>query len=163
MTTSCSPTCNDGIREGSEECDTDGGDGCDTNCDIIEGWACDITNSEGLSTCTEICGDGLVVGSEGCDYGASTTDIDLIEGCANCQVKANFTCDTDPSNSPPHTASCTPGCPDGKRQGSEECDTNGADGCDANCDIIDGWCCEEDDNGLSTCNPICGDGLIIGD
>ena len=55
---------------------------------------------------------------------------------------------------------------------SEECDTGegdysdpastdtDADGC-LDCAVVDGWFCEENvPNGLSTCNPICGDGLI---
>jgi len=62
------PICGDGLINTSigEQCDdanTNPGDGCDSSCQIEDGWTC----SGEPSVCSEICGDSLVVGSEQCD------------------------------------------------------------------------------------------------
>ena len=54
-------------------------------------------------------------------------------------------------------------CGNGVVDPSEECDDGNRDvddGCSANCRVEEGWLC---DGAPSTCVPICGDGLAVGD
>lgn len=158
----CSATCrlescgNGSVDEG-EECD-DGAnglpdDGCTDDCR------------------TPRCGDGFVQPNEGeaCDdMNADNTD-DCVAGCASASCGDGFTwadneaCD---DGNDVDTDACLTGCiaatcGDGQvRTNFEECDDGGdvpGDGCDEQCEVEDGWSC--DDGG---CTSTCGDGITVG-
>ena len=126
-------------------------DGCDA-CTIEEGWCCENND------CSPVCGDGKVVGDEKCDYGSGPVDSDTAAGCVNCQVASGFAC--------PSANDCNPVPGDGAVHGSEECDDNNTavnDGCDATGLVEEGWTCTREEGALSTCEAICGDGLLKDD
>ena len=73
------PMCNNGIREGTEECD-DGnmtpGDGCENNCTLTP--ACGNGKREG----TELCDDGNRTAGDGCETDCmSFTNTATVKGC----------------------------------------------------------------------------------
>ena len=74
----CTPVCGDGIRivwrEGCDDNNTRGGDGCDASCDVERGYVCMGGDLSTPDTCSAVCGDGLVVATEVCDDG------NLVEG-----------------------------------------------------------------------------------
>ena len=137
----CRPTgCGNGVTTGTETCD-DGnamnGDGCDNNCTVT---GC----GNGVTTGTETCDDGDTMGGDGCS--------------ATCAPEAGYTC----TAAVPSV--CTATCGDGIiAVGAETCDQGmgnqtPGDGCSAACAIETGWACT---GAVSTCAPICGDGMII--
>ncbi|MFC1800811.1 hypothetical protein ACFLYT_02015 [Nanoarchaeota archaeon] len=84
------PHCGDGnVDFLSEDCDDYGnedGDGCDSNCEVEDGWICDYDEP---SDCEEDCGDSIVIGDEECDDG-NTDDGD---GCNwMCEIEGSSTC-----------------------------------------------------------------------
>ncbi|MCC6622323.1 MAG: DUF4215 domain-containing protein [Deltaproteobacteria bacterium] len=130
-TSSCSPTCGDGLvrspevcddgkecadgtpcsadaecvgQSGDQLCQARGADGCTSACALETGWVCPVQGGN----CTAICGDGLRLGTEACD----------------------------------------------------DDDNDDGDGCDSGCKIETGWSCSGTLGGLSGCTPICGDGLV---
>ncbi len=131
-------SCGDGKVDPGEACD-DGNsdllDGCDSNCQIEEGWECD---GQSPSTCSEFCGDSLVVGSEHCDetnlQGATCVDLGFERGTLACSPDCEF-----------DFSGCST-CGDGKVETGEECDDGndlGGDGCAEDC----------------TLEPVCGNGI----
>ena len=137
---SCStPSCGDGVTNGSEECDD--GDADDTD-------AC-------LSSCElAACGDGVIQqGFEACDDGDTMSG----NGCSmTCTIEPGFACAGAPSV-------CAAGCGDGTKAGVEGCDDGnqaGGDGCDAMCMVESGYACSG--SAPSMCLSVCGDGIEIG-
>ncbi len=127
--------CGDGvIRAPIEQCDdgnTRDGDGCDHNCQIESGWACD-------PFCHE-CGNGILEASETCDDGNTNAG----DGCdSHCQIETKFDC----ANVPGAATVCVPACGDGIVQFSnfgEQCDDGNnvdGDGC-TDCAVDAGWVC----------------------
>ena len=84
----CVEECNDTYITRSEECEdknTDDLDGCDSTCQLEEGWTHQVTDpgdGTDLSVFTPICGDDRRVSAEVCDDGDTADNI----GCtADCQ------------------------------------------------------------------------------
>ncbi|MCA9554118.1 MAG: DUF4215 domain-containing protein, partial [Myxococcales bacterium] len=103
------------------------------------------------------CGDGLIQASEACDdEGTSGGD-----GCDEaCQVESGYVCVGEPSSCAVDCPSGCEHCGDGVIDADEGCDDGGArssDGCNAACQIEDGWTCSGEP---STCQPTCGDGTL---
>ncbi|MBN2725261.1 MAG: DUF4215 domain-containing protein, partial [Deltaproteobacteria bacterium] len=167
----CQEGCGDGLIRGIEalegHCD-DGNelssDGCSATCIIETGWLCDTSNTEVPSPCVPDCGDTIRVGPEDdpgrCDDGNTTPG----DGCNGaCYVEVGWIC-----NSAEPTV-CLPDCGDGRSRGFEQtagfCDDGNnipGDGCDENCVVETGWGCTTGNYDLpSSCNPTCGDGLIV--
>ncbi len=127
--------CGDGNVQGSEACD-DGngssGDGCSSGCTVEIGWSC----SGNPSACEPVCGDGLIVGGEECDgsnlNGESCTTLGFTAGALSC----GWSCSLD-------TSGCTSAtCGNGTLDSNEECEdgnTTPFDGCDAACQVEDGY------------------------
>ncbi len=163
--------CGDGLVRGSEVCDpslapnTVDGDGCSATCTIEAGWSC------GAMQCVTIPGDGLVVGAEECDDG----NIQGSDGCtSDGVVEVGWSCVT--PGSP-----CTALCGDGLTMGDEVCETSyvlnwvtyPVPCCNAGCSgIVPGWSATLHSDGggnamshtlYTTCSPICGDGVLLGD
>jgi large repetitive protein len=75
----CYEICGDNINPSqidgnADDCDDNNnadGDGCNTNCEIEEGYYCYGGSSSTPDGCYEICGDGLVEGNFDCDDGNS--------------------------------------------------------------------------------------------
>ncbi len=156
--TDCSASsCGDGVVDTGEACDdgnTDGGDGCSSDCgsdetcgngvvDTHVGEVCDDGNTEDGDGCSadcrssEMCGNGVVdsqVG-EACDDGDDNDD-DTPDACrTNCQA---------------------PGCGDGVVDSGEICDdgnTQSGDGCSSDCQS-DETC----GNGIVDVSEDCDDG-----
>lgn len=73
----------------------------------------------GEATCSSKCGDGVIVGGEECDVlGHVDDEVSRKAGCSNCIA--------------------VPYCPNGKREGKEECD--GEAWCDETCHFTDSKC-----------------------
>ena len=77
----------------AEECDDgnlENGDGCDSNCQIEDGWICTVLDEEvSMISACQVCGNSLVEGYEQCDDG----NTDAGDGCnPTCVIEANFTC-----------------------------------------------------------------------
>jgi cysteine-rich repeat protein len=91
----CTTTCGDGIKAGSEQCDSGQinglGRGCSANCTILSGAVC-TTDSVTQSSVCRLCGNGLVDPGELCD------DAKLPGGCAdNCShVHTGWHCSSKP-------------------------------------------------------------------
>jgi hypothetical protein len=158
-------TCDEGLGTGVRK-------GCKADCTGNEtGWDCFGYQTLKM-TCTPKCGDGLLVGDftggiDSCDEGASSTNPGCTTDCKG--AKTGFSC------SPTSTAptSCTPICGDGFHLGtfvanSDKCDEGlgiGVNkGCKSDCTgSILGWNCNGYPILKMTCEPICGDGLHVGD
>ena len=148
---SCTAICGDGLKLGAEACD-DGNllpdDGCSATCTVESGYTC---TGQGPGSCTDI---------NECTAG---TPCDANATCDNTPGDFTCTCDAGFSGTGVGAGSCTPVCGDGMIVAGEACDdsnTDNMDGCDATCQIEDGWTCM---NTPSDCSEICGDGLIVGD
>lgn len=156
------PYCGDGVTDTGESCD-DGplnddelADACRTNCALAE------------------CGDGTVDAGEECDLGLGNSDVaadTCRTTCVNPYCGDNVTdggeaCDD--GNNDDHDA-CLGDCLAANVCGdgitnllAETCDDGGTtpgDGCSASCTVEVGWTCEPLGGG---CEPICGDGLLLG-
>jgi len=146
------PSCGDGNRSISEDCDdgnTNSTDGCTSDCTIEEGFVCDVPQG-GLSICTR-CGDGVREGIETCDDNNTMNG----DGCsAICQLEEGFDCNTTVD---PTVCSF---CGDGITELYEECDDNNtmhSDGCNSACYIEEGFICNS--SLTPTLCSMCGDGL----
>ncbi|MBU1218553.1 hypothetical protein KKF34_04020 [Myxococcota bacterium] len=156
--TDCSiPACGDGIRDPnnpftgtSEGCDTGAlglDDGCDDNCQVVNGWLCEEATPTSPSVCIPGCGDGNVVGVElnpdRCDDGGFVPG----DGCsADCRVEPGYVC---VSNPPGATSVCSD---------INEC-TEGTHTCDTNAS-----CINNTGSFTCTCNPgYSGDGYTCVD
>jgi cysteine-rich repeat protein len=100
--------CGNGVVEGSEECDGNGGPPCDASCQRVPS-----------------CGDGFTDAPETCD------DANMInaDGCTACALNPGYLCAGSPSV-------CAPICGDNMKIGAEQCDdgnTAVGDGCDSAC------------------------------
>ncbi len=140
--------CGNGVITDKEQCDdgnTQSGDGCDSTCQIEDGWACP---APGVHCIARQCGDGLVIGLEQCDDG-NTADGD---GCsASCKLEPGWACTTTSGKSVCHQTVCG----DGKQEGFEQCDDGNLipyDGCSPTCT-------HEPSCANGQCTPVCGDGL----
>jgi fibro-slime domain-containing protein len=106
-----------------------GGDGCDAECELEEGFVC---RAPGAACERTACGDRIVEGTEECDDG----NLEIGDGCTPF-------CRREPS--------CTGGvcvavCGDEAVFAPEECDDGNVrdgDGCSASCRIEPGYACEE--------------------
>ena len=177
----CTSTCGDGIRAGSEQCDqgnVTNGDGCSsTMCQIEAGFTC----AGSSSVCTSTCGDGIRAGSEQCDQGNVTNG----DGCSSvCTVEPGFQCVGSPSvcidinecmtnnggcsSNPPVTLSDTPGraqcgaCPSGYTGNGitctdvNECQTNnGGCGTGSCANTLGGYSCTAPTNDALTPSVYC--------
>lgn len=125
--------CGDKFRAPDEQCDDGpgtlqapgtpaGGDGCDIDCTVEDGWVC----PPGLG-CLPDCGDGVLTGGEQCDSPDTTA-------CVNCQLKKGFDCGaggTDPT-------CVTAVCGNGTKQAGEGCDDGNkvaGDSCGPTCQV----------------------------
>ena len=151
--------CGDGVINTGEECD-DGNsadaDGCSPACAIEPGWSC----TDEPSVCVETCGDGvldLATGEE-CEDGNLTPG----DGCtAGCKIEDGWDCDNDPLPS-----ACFAVCGDEiivpSKEGCDDGDTDGTSGCNGACSqAVLGWECDPVTGGKDSCNPICGDTLVV--
>jgi fibro-slime domain-containing protein len=183
----CQTNCGDGIRAGSEECDS--GPGMPST-----GYGVCLNN------CTiQFCGDGVKNGTEACDngtngtlYSSSNPPVGCAPGCtlpAYCgddvvQPGFNEQCDLGTSKNTGAYGGCTnkcqlgPYCGDGTVQAPETCDTpgqfttyaNGPGKCNYNCQAAP-YCGDGIRNGTEVCDgtancnsscslsPYCGDGI----
>lgn len=173
LLTPCHPICGDGLRLGAEECDdnnTVSGDGCGPDCKVELGWFCKRA-ADGGEVCLNTCLNGIIDPGEECDD-ANTFHND---GCANCIVELGWKCETilNRATSTSSGSYCFPVCGDGFRiefgSMAEQCDDGNSlagDGCDPNCRIEPGWTCRSQASEVNTtalrCEPICGDGLLVG-
>jgi fibro-slime domain-containing protein len=155
----CVPTasCGDGMISGTETCDDHNavaGDGCDANCQLEAGWACPTVGA----TCrASACGDGVIAGAETCEDGNPTPTSG--DGCSErCQLESaaegGWVCAT------PGQPCVRSVCPNGIREGSEQCD-------DGNHDMGDGCTpfCKREPSCPTTggaCSSSCGDGIRLG-
>jgi len=148
--------CGDGIVRQNEACD-DGnsfvGDGCSETCRLEVGYECEGSPSN----CSPVfCSDGRVEGTEGCDDGNAVSG----DGCSeNCQLEPSCS-DT----------GCASRCGDGIIV-AEECDDGNrlnGDGCSSSCAQEPGWMCRSVPSSvitsmsLSSCQSVCGDGIVVG-
>ncbi|MFO0593098.1 MAG: EGF domain-containing protein [Polyangiaceae bacterium] len=128
--TSSGAVCGDGILEAPETCDDTGttsGDGCSEDCQEEPGWRC---FGAGLSSCSEI--DECETMEDNC--AADATCFNTF-GAFYCVCNAGFSGDG---------TTCTPGCGDGVKSATENCDDNNflaGDGCSPSCTIEPGWIC----------------------
>ena len=89
VTSGCSTTCGDGIKAGTEECDTNGtvGHGCNADCTLQSDAVC-VEDEDLLSHC-RLCGNALREEGEVCDAGSG----DAALGCQDCsEVTAGWSC-----------------------------------------------------------------------
>jgi fibro-slime domain-containing protein len=179
----CHTTCGDGVRAGTEECDTGPG---------MPATGYDVC----LNNCTfQFCGDGITNGSEQCDTRSNST-LYGTTGCApgcvfppKCgdgivQAGFNEQCDKGGANADGVYGGCTttcqlgPYCGDGTVSNNEQCDTpgnfttygSGPNQCNYNCQYAP-YCGDHVRNGTEICDgstgcnascqfdPFCGDGL----
>lgn len=167
--------CGDGTRAAPvEECDDgdlDSNDGCDSACQLEDGFSCTTAVP---NICTTVCGDGIIRGTEQCDILNRTTNTALCDmattaGTQRCtdavcgdgytNSARSETCDSNglqsstcdyyvyPVTSIMHASSCTSAaCGDGYVNTTlgETCDdgnTTPNDGCDAACHRQAGYTC----------------------
>jgi cysteine-rich repeat protein len=154
--------CGDGINEGKTACD-DGnkvsGDGCDSTCNIEDGWFCFGGCLTAPDTCVDYCGDGRVVvrnSPDYCDDGNNNPG----DGCFNCKVEKGWSCC---GGSPTSPDVCHEICGDGLKLSGNQCDdhnTVSGDGCDEHCNIELGWKCTLNPlTGWDKCWSVCEDGI----
>jgi cysteine-rich repeat protein len=130
--TNCHAKCGDGNVFPPEQCDSV--TGCNANCTVANGYACNSKNN----TCAPICGDGLVIYPEQCDHGDSR--IRMLTGCNwNCTITTGYACG--PNNI------CSPICGDGLVFPPEQCDN--VVGCTL-CRASKGYKCED-----NVCTTVC--------
>ena len=130
-------SCGDGFVATGEECD-DGdrlaGDGCSFLCRVEPGFDC-----SGAAGCRRTrCGDGIVEAEEQCDDGGALCTGGTAGGMACVSEEALATC----------------------LGGGGTCAAGGGDGCAADCELEDGWKCEQP--GVPCEETSCGDGLVEG-
>ncbi|MDP2692044.1 MAG: hypothetical protein Q8O88_00210 [bacterium] len=174
--------CGDNILDtAQEDCDYNpdpmdpNGDGCDTSCNVQDGYTCGNFGVNGSYTCLFHCGSDA--DSDG-DYRDVALDIN---GDGSIDVSEN--CDSGPENGSrciPKTYGsdctwCTSSCEirtvagsrcgdgsiDKNNEGCDDGNTSGGDGCNGACNIDTGWEC----SGVkySKCKPINGDGICTTD
>src|SRR5512133_489402 len=102
-----------------------------------------------------ICGDGKVIAPESCDDG----NLESGDGCSSaCMIESGAECvEGKPCTQPPWQ------CGDGVVQFPESCDDGNnlsGDGCTKLCTLEIGWTCL--DEGTTTCQSVCGDGIVTG-
>lgn len=118
-----------------------GGDGCSEDCQIEPGFVCELTGCRPI-----VCGDGFIDRPGGGGWGPGPP-------------KPEEPAAAEDKRMPP---------PDGGGGGvlqplDEQCDDGNdrpGDGCDASCQIEDGWFCEAP--GRPCVKPVCGDGEVEG-
>jgi fibro-slime domain-containing protein len=150
------PFCGDGALNDDEQCDdggTDPGDGCSSNCLVVEqGYSCPTPGSR--CELVAVCGDSLLILDEGCDDGNAVSG----DGCTQtCALEADYACPV-----PGEACVSSVVCGDRRVSGAELCDdgnTADEDGCSASCQTEAGWSCPI---AGALCVPVCGDGLLRG-
>ncbi len=146
--------CGDGLLDPIEACDdgnTDGGDGCSSDCMMVEpGFRCPTA---GALCVPIVCGDSRIDPPETCDDGNTAND----DGCgSSCVLQDGWSCPL------PGVACLAAQCGDGIVAGFEQCDDGGsaAPGCSEDCQLEDGFKCEIPGQ---ACTPTtCGDGVPEG-
>ena len=152
-------TCGNGIVDPGEVCDDSNevaGDGCNSNCSLEFGYACNqdsapadgICDTAGPGTVVSVCGDGIIVDAEVCDDGNNSPG----DGCSDvCEVEIGFVCvDTSPADGICDAAgpgTVVPVCGDSTIVGAETCDDGNSapgDGCGSDCALEPGYSCTED-------------------
>jgi fibro-slime domain-containing protein len=142
--------CGDGRTAAGEACDdrnTSSNDGCSAQCAVESGWTCPT----GGGRCVAAqCGDGFVAGDEECEDGDSPPAGG--DGCsATCRLERGYKC---PTVGQPCVRTT---CGDTVVEGTEQCDdgnNNMGDGCSP-------LCTREPRCTNGTCQPVCGDGVIL--
>lgn len=144
-------TCPNGQIEDAEQCDDNNavnGDGCPTNCRLIQ------------------CGDGAKEPAEDCDDGSTGAG----DGCGGefCEITTGWLCGPIDIGDPSSTSVCTPDCGDGLIVGSEQCDLSNLNGqtcqtlgfasgtlaCNAQCQFDDSAC-------RMPTPPVAGDDTVV--
>jgi cysteine-rich repeat protein len=114
----------------------------------------DIRDPSSVDDMSMTCGDGIKQYNEMCDDGNFIDG----DGCSKfCKIEESWTC-----RSTSGTFSLCALCGDYLASLDETCDdgnTNSDDGCSSSCEIETGWECAIRG---TVCNPIRGDGLIVG-
>src|SRR5262249_37016831 len=155
------PVCGDGAVNNGEQCDDGnafGGDGCDANCQIEQGWTCPTPGQPYQPL--HYCGDGVVDPGEACD------DKNAIpgDGCSGlCQIEPGYAC---PAQGQPCVQIWV--CGNAKIDPGEACDdsnTQGGDGCSADCLQVEaGYTCPNVNGNGGPCTPVplnvCGNGIL---
>jgi cysteine-rich repeat protein len=126
----CSPRCGDSKRAGNETCDdgnTVSGDGCSSNCSVVErGWNCSSLLCH-ETVCREVCGDGIATMGEGCDDGNSASG----DGCSSsCGIECGY----DP-------IICGDGMLASTRESCDDGNIESDDGCSSACTVEVGFEC----------------------
>jgi len=97
----CHPVCGDGIKAGSEACDSV--TGCTDNCTPAPHYECETDRNY----CSPICGNGFVDPGEECDGGHLLEGHSQVPYCeTDCTIKEGWICFEDP-NKP-----CVKDCPE---------------------------------------------------
>jgi len=162
----CYEICGDGLNMGHVQCDTGpyhAYDGCNSKCEVEEGWYCYGGSPTGPDTCYEICGDGRLFHNRtagNCDDG----NLINYDGCSStCHVEKGYQC---AGGNYDHESICTEVCGDGMKLTNEkQCDDGNlinGDGCSSTCVIEFGFKCKPNPPVThipDVCYEICGDGL----
>ncbi len=133
---------------GDERCEPRDGDGCRSDCLLVEPtWFCVAGGA-----CTQ-CGNGIVDAGEQCDDGNSRDT----DGCSECQTLAGWNCFVLEGS----TRSTCDRCGNRVVRGNEGCDdgnTAAGDGCNSGCqpETASGWVCP----GAGGPCRNCGDGIL---
>jgi len=159
-TNSCEiASCGDGFPQPGEECDdggTQSGDGCSATC----------TNEVAPS-----CGDGIPQLGEECDDANASNEDACLNTCTLASCQDSFVhsgveeCDDGNSQDGDGCSSscvlefCGDGIVNDVNENCDDANSSDLDGCSSSCQQESGWTCSGEP---STCNTLCGDGIIAG-
>lgn len=169
--TTCTLTgCGDGYILNAEECEdwnTVNGDGCSSTCMFETGWELvqhdnTVPDGKNKTIMKAKCADGLKLSVEACDDG--NTDSNAATGCnVDCTgSNPGYLCHVVPGTT---VSTCFIQCNDGVLLVPETCEDGNIandDGCDATCQIEDGWRIKAGITIPHQMETICGDGKRAG-
>lgn len=153
-------TCGNGVINTGEKCDdgnTISGDGCSSNCGMIEtAFKCPTPGA----ACTARPTCSTFVGAD-CNDGNYIDN----DGCTDCMTDFRYVCPLSVATA--GVCRSLDICGNSKRTLTEECDDGNSainDGCDDSCHIESGWSCRNGNSvNRDTCfKAVCGDGLTQG-